>query len=44
MEQDRTVVNKVEARQGTTRAGMRYVLGGGLLLIVIVFLLVWKFA
>ncbi len=43
VDQDRTVVNKVEARQGTTRAGMRYVLGGGLVLVVIVFALVWLF-
>jgi hypothetical protein len=44
MEQDRVVVNKVEARQGTTRPGMRYVLAAGLVLVVIVFALVWRMA
>ena len=44
MDEERAVVNKVEARQGTTRAGLRYVLAGGLILVIIVFALVWRFA
>lgn len=44
VENDRPVVNNVEARQGTTRPGLRYVLAGGLILIVIAFALVWLLA
>lgn len=33
--------NQVEARQGTSRPGLIYVLGGGLVLIIIVFGIVW---
>jgi hypothetical protein len=41
---NRPVINKVEARQGSTKPGLRYVLIGGLVLVIIAFLLVAKFA
>ena len=33
--------NTVEARQGTSRPGLIYVLGAGLVLVIVAFVIVW---